>query len=253
MTGDDVMLVQNCSVAFSVYLGYYSLQYLIYLLPAIILTVIAQTKVKSTYNKYSRIPNVRRITGEMAARAVLSAHGITDVKIERVRGTLSDHYSPTEKVIRLSEGVYSSATVAAVGIAAHEAGHAVQHAEGYIPNKIRSAVIPAANISSRLAVPIILVGLLLPTNASNASNAFVWAGISAYSLAVLVYLVTLPVEFNASRRALDTIKSGYLLESTEYDGAKKMLTAAAMTYVASALTALIQFLRLLFIVGNRRD
>lgn len=246
------MFIQSCTVAASSYhlfYGYYSLQYLVYLLPAIILTVIAQAKVKSTYNKYSHIANSRGITGEMAARAVLTAHGITDVRIERAKGTLSDHYSPTEKVIRLSEGVYSSPTVAAVGIAAHEAGHAVQHAEGYIPNKIRSAVIPVANISSRLAVPIILLGLLLPTGAS---GVFVWGGIIAYSLAVLVYLVTLPVEFDASRRALAMIKGDFLLESAEYDGAKKMLTAAAMTYVASALTALVQFLRLLAIAGNRK-
>ncbi len=247
------MFLQSSMVSFFRYYGYYgygyySLMNLIYLLPAILLALIAQAMVKSTYNKYSKIPNTRGITGEAAARMVLSAHGITDVRVEYVSGSLTDHYSPREKVIRLSSGVYSNASIAAVGIAAHEAGHAVQHAEGYVPNKIRSSVIPVANISSQFAVPLILIGAFLP---AEFSSTVTWLGIIAYSLAVLVYLVTLPVEFDASRRALATIKQNYLLESNEYSGAKKMLTAAAMTYVASAITALVQFLRLLLVARNR--
>ncbi len=217
------------------------------MLPAIILSVWAQYKVKSAYNKYSKIPNSRGLTGESAARAVLSAHGIANVKIEHISGSLTDHFSPSENIIRLSDGVYGHASIAAVCIAAHEAGHAVQHAEGYVPNKIRSSIIPVASITSKLSTPLILAGFFL-------SDTLIWVGIALYSLAVLVYLVTLPVEFDASRRALATIKSTYMLDEQEYSGAKKVLTAAAMTYVASALTALIQFLRLLLIVsGRRRD
>lgn len=228
--------------------GYYTLMNLIYLLPAILLALAAQAMVKSNYKKYSQIVNIRGVTGEAAARAVLSAHGITDVRIEHTSGFLSDHYSPTEKIIRLSDGVFGKASIAAVGIAAHEAGHAVQHAEGYVPNKIRSSVIPVANIGSRFAVPLILIGAFLP---AEFSSTVTWLGIIAYSLAVLVYLVTLPVEFNASRRALATIKETNLLQSDEYSGAKKVLTAAAMTYVASAISALVQFLRLLLIARGR--
>ena len=228
---------------------YYDLSYLIFMLPAIILSLWAQFRVKSAYNKYSKIPNSRGLTGEAAARAVLSAHGVTNVKIEHIRGTMTDHFSPTENIIRLSDGVFAQNSIAAVCIAAHEAGHAVQHAEGYVPNKIRSGVIPVANISSKLAIPIIIVGCLIQ---STASVAIIWAGIIAYSLAVLVYLVTLPVEFNASKRALQTIQGTRMLDEGEYKGAKSVLTAAAMTYVASALTALIQFLRLVLILTGRR-
>lgn len=229
---------------------YYDLSYIVFMLPAVLLSIWAQYKVKSAYEKYSRIPNSRGLSGEAAARAVLSAHGIYNVKIEHIRGTMTDHFSPTENIIRLSDGVFAHNSVAAVCIAAHEAGHAVQHAEGYVPNKIRSGIIPVANISSKLAIPIILLGCLIPTNAS---QAIIWVGIAAYSLAVLVYLVTLPVEFDASRRALSTIKNTGMLDQSEYSGAKKVLTAAAMTYVASALTALIQFLRLAAMLTRRRD
>ncbi len=224
---------------------YYDLSYLIFMLPAILLSLWAQFKVKSAYNKYSQISNSRGMTGEDAARAVLMAHGITNVRIEHIAGTMTDHFSPTENIIRLSDGVHKQTSIAAVCIAAHEAGHAVQHAEGYLPNKIRSGVIPVANITSKLSMPLIIAGFLL-------SDTLVWVGIIAYSLAVLVYLVTLPVEFDASKRALATIKSSGLLSEGEYKGAKSVLTAAAMTYVASALTALVQFLRLLLIASGRR-
>lgn len=224
---------------------YYDLSYLIFMLPAVILSMWAQFKVKSTYNKYSNIPNSRGMTGEMAARAVLSAHGINNVKIEHTSGLLTDHFSPKVNIIRLSDGVYSRSSIAAVCIAAHEAGHAVQHAKGYVPNKIRSGAIPVANITSRLSMPLIIAGFIF-------SDTLVWVGIIAYSFAVLVYLVTLPVEFDASRRALNTIKSSYMLDEKEYSGARRVLTAAAMTYVASALSALIQFLRLVLIASGRR-
>ena len=215
------------------------------MLPAILLSMWAQFKVKSSYNKYSQIANSRGMTGEDAARAVMSANDIIGVKIEHINGTMTDHFSPTENVIRLSDGVHRQTSIAAVCIAAHEAGHAVQHAQGYLPNKIRSGVIPVANITSKLSMPLIIAGFLL-------SDTLIWVGIIAYSLAVLVYLVTLPVEFDASRRALNTIKSTGMLSEIEYKGARSVLTAAAMTYVASALTALVQFLRLLLIVSGRR-
>lgn len=246
------MVLQNFALLFTRYHSfiYYRLEYLLWMLPAIILTLIANYMVKSNYRKYSRIPNSRGLTGEAAARMVLQAHGINNIRIERVAGSLTDHFSPKENVIRLSEGVYSSASIASVCIAAHEAGHAVQHAEGYMPNQIRSSIVPAANISSKLAVPIILVGLLLP---GGASNFFMTLGIAAYAIAILFYIVTLPVEFDASRRALSTIQSNYMLEAKEYDGAKKVLTAAALTYVAAALGALLNFIRLILIVaGNSR-
>lgn len=224
---------------------YNDLSYLIFMLPAIALAAWAQFKVKSAYSKFSKVANSRGMTGEDAARAVLSANGVANVKIEHIRGTMTDHFSPTENIIRLSDGVYRERSVAAVCIAAHEAGHAVQHAEGYVPNKIRSGIIPVANITSKLSMPLIIAGFLL-------SETLIWVGIAAYALAVLVYLVTLPVEFDASRRALATIKRTGMLDENEYKGAKSVLTAAAMTYVASALTALVQFLRLLLMVNARR-
>lgn len=243
------MILQNCAIMFARYYGYYySIGYLVYILPALILTLIAQGLVNSRYKKYSSIANSRGLTGEMAARMVLSAHGITNVRIEPVSGKLTDHYSPKENVIRLSEDVYSKASVAAVGIAAHEAGHAVQHAEGYTPNKIRTSLVPIAGVSSKLAMPLIIIGLILPLG----SGILLRLGIIAYSLAVFVYLITLPVEFDASRRALATIQANYMLDAGEYDGAKKILTAAAMTYVASALTMLLQLLRLIMIASSRR-
>ncbi len=224
---------------------YIDLSYLIFMLPAILLSMWAQFSVRSAYSKYSKIANSRGLTGEDAARAVLTANNVSGVKFEHINGTMTDHFSPTENTIRLSDGVQTNRSVAAVCIAAHEAGHAVQHAEGYVPNKIRSGVIPVANITSRLSMPMIILGFLI-------SDSLVWLGIIAYSIAVLVYIVTLPVEFDASRRALKTIKQTGILSEEEFKGAKKVLTAAAMTYVASALTALVQFLRLLLIVSGRR-
>ena len=188
------------------------------------------------------------MTGAQAAQQVLSAHGVTGVRIEPVSGNLTDHFDPRTNVIRLSESVYNATTVAAVGVACHEAGHAVQHAEGYVPNKIRSAIVPVANIGSKLSWIVLIIGMLLPVQ----FNFVITIGIVLFSASVLFTLVTLPVEFNASSRALKTIQSTNMLNESEYAGAKKVLSAAAMTYVAAAATSIAQLLRLLLIFGNRR-
>lgn len=227
---------------------FYNLNYLIYMLPCFILSLICNIMVKSNFSKYSQIANSRRLTGAQAAQQVLSAHGVTGVRIEPVHGSLTDHFDPRSNVIRLSESVYNAKTVAAVGVACHEAGHAVQHAEGYLPNKIRSVIVPMANFGSRLSWIFLVVGLLLPTK----FNFVVIIGIVLFSLSVLFTLITLPVEFNASNRALKTIKETNMLNPQEYDGAKKVLTSAAMTYVAAAATSIAQLLRLLMIANNRR-
>lgn len=227
---------------------FYNWNYLLYMLPCFILSLICNIAVKSNFSKYSKVINSKRMTGAQAAQQVLKAHGVTGVRIEAVRGNLTDHFDPRNNVIRLSESVYNAQTVSAVGVACHEAGHAVQHAEGYLPNKIRSVIVPMANFGSRLSWLFLVVGLLLP-----AKYTFVLIiGIILFSLSVLFTLITLPVEFNASSRALKTIKDTNMLNPDEYDGAKKVLSAAAMTYVASAATSIAQLLRLLMIANNRR-
>lgn len=227
---------------------FYNLNYLIYMLPCFILSLICNIMVKSNFSKYSQIANSRRLTGAQAAQQVLSAHGVTGVRIEPVQGSLTDHFDPRTNVIRLSETVYNAKTVAAVGVACHEAGHAVQHAEGYLPNKIRSVIVPMANFGSRLSWIFLVVGMLLPTK----YTFVMMIGIVLFSLSVLFTLITLPVEFNASSRALKTIKETNMLNPDEYDGAKKVLSSAAMTYVAAAATSIAQLLRLLMIANNRR-
>lgn len=226
----------------------YDLTYFLFMIPCLILSIYCSAKVNSTFNKYSKVSNRRGITGAQAAYQVLSANGVTGVRIEQVSGHLSDHFDPRTNTIRLSESVYNSASVAAVGVAAHEAGHAVQHAQGYLPNKIRSAIVPVANIGSKLSWILILIGFLLPVQ----FNFVVTLGIVFFSLSVLFTLVTLPVEFNASNRALATIQSTNLLYDDEYKGAKKTLSAAAMTYVAAAATAVAQLLRLVLLANRRR-
>lgn len=222
--------------------------YIVLILPCFILSMICQIKVKSNFSKYSNIPNRRGMTGAQAAQYVLNQYGVTGVRIEPTSGSLTDHFDPRTNVIRLSESVYNVASVAAVGVACHEAGHAVQHATGYVPNKIRGAIVPAAKIGSNLGWILFLIGLFLPTQYS-----FVlWLGIIFFSLSVLFTVVTLPVEFDASRRALKCIRDTNLLATDEYEGTKKVLQAAAMTYVAAAATALLQLLRLI-IIANRRD
>lgn len=222
--------------------------YIVLILPCFILSMICQIKVKSNFSKYSNVPNRRGMTGAQAAQYVLNQYGVTGVRIEPTSGSLTDHFDPRTNVIRLSESVYNVASVAAVGVACHEAGHAVQHATGYVPNKIRGAIVPAARIGSNLGWILFLIGLFLPTQYS-----FVlWLGIIFFSLSVLFTVVTLPVEFDASRRALKCIRDTNLLATDEYEGTKKVLQAAAMTYVAAAATALLQLLRLI-IIANRRD
>lgn len=230
-----------------IYFGY-DFTYFLFMIPCLILSLYCSAKVNSTFNKYSKVANRRRITGAQAAHEVLTANGVTGVRIEPVSGNLTDHFDPRTNIIRLSESVYNSTSVAAVGVAAHEAGHAVQHAQDYLPNKIRSAVVPVANIGSKLSWILIFVGFLLPVQ----YNFVITLGIVFFSFSVLFTLVTLPVEFNASKRALQTIQSANLLYNEEYDGAKKTLSAAAMTYVAAAATAIAQLLRLLLLVNRRK-
>lgn len=224
--------------------------YLVFIVPCIIITLICQVRVQSTFSKYSKIRNSRNITGAQAAEYVLRQNGVTGVRIEHVSGSMTDHFDPRTNVIRLSDTVYNSNSVAAVGVACHEAGHAVQHAEGYLPNKIRGIILPMAKIGSQLSWILILLGLVFT---AKVGFVLLYIGIVLFSLSVLFTIATLPVEFNASKRALECIRESDLLYSDEYTGAKRTLQAAAMTYVASALTAIMQLLRLIIIARGRRD
>lgn len=223
--------------------------YIVFILPCIIITLICQINVKSTFSKYSNIRNSRNMTGAQAAEYVLRQNGVTGVRIEHVAGNLSDHFDPRANVIRLSDSVYNSTSVAAVGVAAHEAGHAVQHAQNYLPNKIRTAILPVARLGSQLSWLLIFLGLLFT---AKVGFVLLYIGIILFSASVLFTIATLPVEFNASKRALECIKNSDLLYGDEYTGAKRTLQAAAMTYVASALTAIMQLLRLI-LIARRRD
>lgn len=233
-------------------MGYYfygiDWSYIVFMLPCLILSIICQVKVKSNFSKFGKIKNTRGMTGAQAAQYVLNYYGVQGVRIEGVSGSLTDHFDPRTNVIRLSESVYNVASVSAIGVACHEAGHAVQHATDYTPNKIRSAIVPMANIGSNLGWILFLIGLFLPVQYSF----ILWLGIIFFSLSVLFTLVTLPVEFDASRRALKCIRETNLLYNEEYQGAKKVLQSAAMTYVAAAATALVQLLRLILIANRRR-
>lgn len=230
------------------------LQYLIFAAPVLILSLFAQARVNGAYKKYSKIQNSRRITGAMAAQMILSHYGITDVRIESCSGKLSDHYSPNEKVIRLSHEVFSGTSVAAVGIACHEAGHAAQHAENYLPNAIRTALVPVTNIGSRFGLLIAFAGYFLAYFSMGQFAQFIIIfGLALYGLVAVFQLVTLPVEFNASRRALDVIEANGMLAGDEYTGAKKVLSAAALTYVAALATAIVNLLYYAMrLLGNRR-
>jgi len=217
------------------------------LLPGIIITAIAQSRINSTYHKYSKVPSSQGKQAWQVAREMLDSHGLQHVAVERVRGSLTDHYDPTRKVLRLSDSIYGSTSVAALGVAAHECGHALQDAEGYAPLKFRGALVPVANIGSKGSWILILLGIFLGmTN-------LVGIGILLFSAVVLFQLVTLPVEFNASNRALAVLGGVGYLSANEVPMAKKVLKAAALTYVAAALTSILQLLRLLLIFGNRRD
>ena len=226
--------------------------YVLLVLPCMLLALWASANVNSTFKKYSGQFSSRGITGAEAARRVLSANGITGVRIESVPGNLTDHYDPKSNVIRLSQNVFSSSSTAAIGVACHEAGHAVQYAKSYGPIKVRAAIIPITNIGSKLAMPLILLGLAL-SFLEGMSYAFVYLGIACFGLSLVFQLVTLPVEFNASRRAMVAIQQGDILTKEEQAGARKTLRAAAMTYVAATAVALAQLVRLLLIFGRRRD
>lgn len=226
----------------------YDWTYIAFMLPCLILSLICQANVNNTFNKYSKVRNFRNLTGAQAAEYVLRHNGVTNVRIEHISGNLSDHFDPRTNVIRLSDSVYNVSSIAAVGVACHEAGHAVQHAQGYLPNKIRGVLVPIANFGSRLSWIFIAMGFI-----SSMFESFLYIGIILFSASVLFTLVTLPVEFNASSRALACIKETGLLTGEEYTGAKRTLQAAAMTYVAAAATAVLQLLRLLFIANRRRD
>ena len=234
-------------------LGYYygfDMTYLVLVLPCIILSLWASMNVKSTFNKYSDKYSARRITGAQAAQRVLQTNGVSNVRVEKVSGHLTDHFDPRSNVIRLSEQVYDSTSIAAIGVACHEAGHAVQHATQYFPIKLRTAVIPVTNIGSRLAMPLILIGILL-SYLGNFSYTLVYLGIGCFALTLVFELITLPVEFNASHRAIHAIEEYGMLTSDELKGAKKTLKAAALTYIAAAAVTLAQLLRLILLFGNR--
>ena len=229
----------------------FDLTYVILVLPCLILSIWASSNVNSTFKKYAKQLSSRRITGAQAAQRVLSANGVSGVRIERISGNLTDHFDPKTNVIRLSDSVYDATSTAAIGVACHEAGHAVQYAENYGPIKLRAAIVPITNIGSRLAMPLILLGILFAAGES-VSFGFVYAGIACFGLSVVFQLVTLPVEFNASRRAMNAIETAGILTESEQRGARKTLTAAALTYVAATAVALAQLLRLLVIFGGRR-
>ncbi len=215
---------------------------------AAIFSMIASAKVNSTFNKYAKVRSMAGLTGAEAAQRILQGAGINDVRIEHVSGNLSDHYDPSSKVLRLSDSTYGSVSVAAVGVAAHECGHAIQHQVGYGPLKLRSTLVPAANLGSKLGIPIILIGVLLSYN-----SFLVQLGIWVFSLAVLFQLVTLPVEFNASNRAVSILEDRGILREEEIGMCKKVLSAAAMTYVAAAASSIISLLRLVLLFGRRRN
>lgn len=221
--------------------------YFLLLIPVFLLSLWAQTQVSGNFKRYSAVTNRRRITGAQAAEAVLRAHGIYDVGISRCQGSLTDHYDPRKNMIFLSDTVYDKATVAAVGVAAHEAGHAVQYAVGYAPVRLRSAMVSVTNLGSRLSMILFLVGTLLY------NQSLFLMGILLFSLTTVFQLVTLPVEFNASARALKTIEGEYLLEEEEFYGARKVLRAAALTYVAALLMSVVQLLRFVLIFIGREN
>lgn len=225
---------------------FYDYSYIIFILPVLIASLIIQAKLKSTYSKFSKLQNARGITGAQAAKMVLDYYGITDVNIIHSSGNLTDCYDPTKKEIRLSDGVFDRISVAAVGIACHEAGHAAQHAEKYAPIKIRNTILPVCNIGSTISIPLLLLGMFF------SFEPLVWIGIGFFSFTVAFQLITLPVEFNASNRAIMVIESNGLLSLEEKIGAQKVLKAAAMTYVAALATSVAQLLRLIFVFGRRR-
>lgn len=228
------------------YYGYYFDPTYILIIIAAIISLIAQWRVNSAFSKYSRVASMSGMTGALAARMILQSNGINDVSVQRISGKLTDHYNPSTKVLNLSESVYGSTSVAAIGVAAHECGHAIQHARGYFPLSLRTALVPVANIGSQLSWVFIIVGAILSFN-----QTLITIGIIMFSAAVLFQLVTLPVEFNASARALEQLESNGILYRDEVSQTRKVLSAAALTYVAAAATAILQLLRLIILFGGR--
>ena len=229
-------------------LGYFygiDMFYIILVMPALLFAMYAQTKVNSTFNKYRTVGNRRGFTGADVARKILDMNGLRNVTVERVAGNLTDHYDPRTNVVRLSDATYSSTSVAAIGVAAHEVGHAIQHAEGYAPIKVRNTIVPVVQIASYAAWPLAIIGLIM------SFEKLAIAGIVMFAAVVFFQLITLPVEFNASSRALRTLGNYQILDSEELGASKKVLSAAAMTYVASAAVAVANLLRLILIVGGR--
>lgn len=217
--------------------------YIVMIAPTLALSLFAQFKVSSSFRRFSRVPSSSGVTGAQAARIMLEREGVRDVSIEVARGFLSDHYDPRSKVLRLSESVYGGSSLASVGVAAHEAGHAIQHARGYAPLQLRSALVPVSTLGSNLAWPLLIIGFIFM------ARSLILAGIVFFSLAVLFQLVTLPVEFNASSRALKALPAAGILTDVEVDGARKVLFAAALTYVAAAAAAIVQLVYFLLRSG----
>ncbi len=224
---------------------------LILILPALLFSVIASSRVNSTFDKYSRMFNSRGMTAASAARAVLDSKGLYDVRIERIQGKLTDHYDPRENVIRLSDAVYDSTSSAAIGVACHEAGHAMQYADEYLPIKLRQAIIPITNIGSQMGIWLFMFGVLL-TYFAQFFIMLSYIGLALFSLTAVFQLLTLPTEYNASSRAMESIRSCGILSYEEQDAAEKVLKAAALTYVAALAVSLSQIFRLLLILGNTR-
>lgn len=227
------------------YYGFFDWTYFLVLIGAV-LSMIASSKVKTTYAKYGRVASRNGLNATDAARTILDNAGLRHVRIERISGDLTDHYSPKELVLRLSDTTYNSRSIAAIGVAAHECGHAIQHAKQYAPLNIRNAIVPVVNLGSKLSWPMILIGLLL------GFAGFLDFGILLFSLTLIFQLITLPVEFNASSRALRILSDSNMLYEDELSGAKKVLSAAAMTYVAAAIASLLSLLRLIILFGGRR-
>lgn len=228
---------------------YFDSTYVLVLI-GVIICLLASASMRSTFSKYSRIRSHSGMTGREAAEQILHRAGIYDVRVERVSGNLTDHYDPRSKVLRLSDATYGQTSVAALGVAAHECGHAIQHQVGYAPLSIRGALVPVANFGSSIAWPLILMGLLF---GSGTAGFLINLGILAFSAAVLFQIVTLPVEFNASRRAVRILGESGMLYPEELGATKKVLTAAALTYVAGAASAILQLLRILLLTGRRND
>ena len=228
---------------------YFDPLYFVFMLPALAFVMFAQHRVSSTFRKYAEVANQRRVTGAQVAEAILRSNGIYDVPVEHVPGQLTDHYDPRSRTLRLSDSVYRSYSVAAMGVAAHEVGHAIQHARGYAPLKLRSAIVPVASFGSNLGPIMLIVGVL------TGLVQVAWLGVAAFAAGTLFALITLPVEFNASSRAMAQLQTVGLVDRTEYDQANKVLNAAALTYVAGFAAALLQLLYWISVVAgmNRRD